>query len=129
ASFWIFGSHGISCAVLWWRCCRDDPRKHPAVNADKHHVIEQGRGGAITHREFNWRLFLNADLLFICLTYFAFGYGLDFYLAWLQTYLREARGFSVGQASLLASIVLLSGAMARVIGGFWSGRWVDRYGP
>ena len=128
ASFWIFGSLGIFWAVLWWRWFRDDPRKHPSVNADELHVIEQGRGGAITHREFNWRLFLNANLLFICLTYFAFGYGLYFYLTWLQTYLREARGFSAGQASLLASIVLLSGAMASVIGGFWTDRWVDRYG-
>jgi len=128
ASFWIFGSLGIFWAVLWWRWFRDDPRKHPSVNADELHVIEQGRGGAITHREFNWRIFLNANLLFICLTYFAFGYGLYFYLTWLQTYLREARGFSAGQASLLASIVLLSGAMASVIGGFWTDRWVDRYG-
>ena len=128
ASFWIFGSLGIFWAVLWWRWFRDDPGKHPSVNADELHVIEQGRGGAITHREFNWRLFLNANLLFICLTYFAFGYGLYFYLTWLQTYLREARGFSAGQASLLASIVLLSGAMASVIGGFWTDRWVDRYG-
>jgi len=128
ASFWIFGSLGIFWAVLWWRWFRDDPGKHPSVNADELHVIEQGRGGAITHREFNWRIFLNANLLFICLTYFAFGYGLYFYLTWLQTYLREARGFSAGQASLLASIVLLSGAMASVIGGFWTDRWVDRYG-
>jgi len=128
ASFWIFGSLGIFWAVLWWRWFRDDPRKHPSVNADELHVIEQGRGGTITHREFNWGLFLNANLLFICLTYFAFGYGLYFYLTWLQTYLREARGFSAGQASLLASIVLLSGAMASVIGGFWTDRWVDRYG-
>src|SRR5438132_10014141 len=127
-SFWIFGSLGVFWAVLWWRWFRDDPRKHPSVNADELHVIEQGRGGTITHREFNWRLFLNANLLFICLTYFAFGYGLYFYLTWLQTYLREARGFSAGQASLLASIVLLSGAMASVIGGFWTDRWVDRYG-
>src|SRR5438876_1005545 len=128
ASFWIFGSLGIFWAVLWWRWFRDDPRKHPSVNADELHVIEQGRGGAITHREFNWRIFLNANLLFICLTYFAFGYGLYFYLTWLQTYLREARGFSGGQASLLASIVLLSGAIASVIGGFWTDRWVYRYG-
>src|SRR5881628_1569073 len=128
ASFWIFGSVGVFWAVLWWRWFRDDPAKHPSVNADELQVIEEGRGGSITHREFNWRIFLSANLLFICLTYFAFGYGLYFYLTWLQTYLREARGFSGGQASLLASIVLLSGAMASLIGGFWTDRWAYRYG-
>ncbi len=128
ASFLIFGSLGVFWAVLWWRWFRDDPAKHPSVNANELQVIEQGRGGAIMHHEFNWRLFLSANLLFICLMYFAFGYGLYFYLTWLQTYLREARGFSGGQASLLASIVLLSGAMASVIGGFWTDRWVYRYG-
>src|SRR5438132_7051059 len=65
ASFWIFGSLGFFWAVLLWRWFRDDPAKHPAVNSEELHVIEQGRGGTITHREFNWRLFLNANLLFI----------------------------------------------------------------
>src|SRR2546426_2505501 len=131
ASFWIFGSLGVFWALLWWRWFRDDPAKHPSVNADELQVIEKGRGGPsgpTTHHKFDWRLLLSANLLFICLTYFAFGYGLYFYLTWLQTYLREARGFSGGQASLLASIVLLSGAIASVIGGFWTDRWVYRYG-
>ena len=128
ASFWIFGSLGVFWAVFWWRWFRDDPSKHPSVNARELQVIEEGRGNGAEHHELHWRLFLNANLLFICLTYFAFGYGLYFYLTWLQTYLREARGFSAGQASLLASIVLLSAAGACIIGGFWTDSWVRRYG-
>ena len=128
ASFWIFGSLGVFWAVFWWRWFRDDPSKHPSVNARELQVIEEGRGNGAEHHEFHWRLFLNANLLFICLTYFSFGYGLYFYLTWLQTYLREARGFSAGQASLLASIVLLSAAGACITGGFWTDSWVRRYG-
>src|SRR2546425_887007 len=128
ASFWIFGSVGVFWALLWWRWFRDDPAKHPSVNADELQVIEKGRGGPTTHHKFDWRLLLNANLLFICLTYFAFGYGLYFYLTWLQTYLREARGFSASQAGLLASMVLLSGAGASIAGGFWTDHWVKRYG-
>src|SRR3989454_9055735 len=128
ASFWIFGSVGVFWAVFWWRWFRDNPSKHPSVNAGELQVIEEGRGNGAEHHELHWRLFLNANLLFICLTYFAFGYGLYFYLTWLQTYLREARGFSAGQASLLASIVLLSAAGASIAGGFWTDHWVKRYG-
>ena len=128
ASFWIFGSLGVFWAVFWWRWFRDDPSKHPSVNAGELQVIEEGRGNGAEHHELHWRFFLSANLLFICLTYFAFGYGLYFYLTWLQTYLREARGFSAGQASLLASIVLLSAAGACITGGFWTDSLVRRYG-
>src|SRR5262249_16347061 len=127
ASFWIFGSLGVFWAVFWWRWFRDDPSKHPSVNADELKIIQEGRGPGTVHHEIRWRLFWSANLLFICLTYFAFGYGLYFYLTWLQTYLREARGFSGGQASLLASMVLLSGAGASIIGGYWPDRWVHSY--
>jgi MFS family permease len=68
------------------------------------------------------------NLLYVCLTYFAFGYGLYFYLTWLPTYLREARGFSADKASVLSSIVLLSGAAASLLGGMWTDGWSKKYG-
>src|SRR5207302_1592225 len=115
-------------AVLWWRWFRDDPAKHPAVNADELRTIREDRSANEEYRKIPWRSLLSRNLLFICVTYFAFGYGLYFYLTWLQTYLREARGFSANQASLLASLVLLSGAGASIVGGFWTDHWVKRYG-
>jgi len=128
ASFWIFGSLGVFWAGLWWRWFRDDPAKHPSVNANELEIIQHDRTVGTKGQGIEWRFLLSRNLLFICLTYFAFGYGLYFYLTWLQTYLREARGFSASQASLLASLVLLSGAGASIIGGFWTDSWVKRYG-
>jgi predicted MFS family arabinose efflux permease len=128
-SFWIFGSLGVFWAILWWRWFRDDPAKHPAVNEEELRIIQEGRSLDSDHRhKLEWKALLNANLLFICLTYFAFGYGLYFYLTWLQTYLREARGFSATEAGLLASIVLLCGAIASMGGGFWTDYWVKRHG-
>src|SRR5438874_1079627 len=86
--------------VLWWsvfwlKWFRDDPAQHPGVNTEELEIIRQDtvrpKPNAI-----EWRRLMSANLLYICLTYFAFGYGLYFYLTWLQTYLREARGFSAG---------------------------------
>jgi ACS family glucarate transporter-like MFS transporter len=128
ASFWVFGTLGVFWAILWWRWFRDDPASHPAVNAEELQMIRSGQAAGADRQKIEWRVLLNRNLLFICLTYFAFGYGLYFYLTWLQTYLREARGFSASQAGLLASLVLLSGAAASILGGFWTDHWVKRYG-
>jgi len=128
ASFWIFGGLGVVWAVAWWRWFRDNPREHPSVTGAELQLIEEGRGAQPRHHKIQWRYLLNRNLLFICLTYFAFGYGLYFYLTWLQTYLREARGFSASAASNLASVVLMAGAAAAILGGFWTDRWVKRYG-
>jgi MFS family permease len=127
-SFWIFGSFGVFWGMLWWRWFRDDPAKHPSVNSEELRIIRQDSTSDIAPDKIDWRALIDSNLLFICLTYFAFGYGLYFYLTWLQTYLREARGFSAGQASLLASIILFSGALASIAGGFWTDSWVKRYG-
>ena len=128
ASFWIFGSLGIFWAILWWRWFRDDPASHASVNPEELQIIQQDQAADVVQPQLEWRILLNRNLLFICLTYFAFGYGLYFYLTWLQTYLREARGFSANQASLLASLVLLCGAGTSIVGGLWTDHWVKRYG-
>jgi sugar phosphate permease len=102
-SFWIFGTLGIFWAAAWWKWFRDDPAQHPGPsNAEELKIIRQSQAPQAKHQTIEWHRLLNTDLLFICLTYFAFGYGLYFYLTWLPTYFREARGFSAkrGECSI-----------------------------
>jgi MFS transporter, ACS family, glucarate transporter len=128
ASFWIFGVLGIFWAYAWWKWFHDDPARHPAVNAAELEIIRDG-GTANMHKQaIEWRLLLNRNLFFICAMYFAVGYGLYFYLTWLPTYLREARGFDARSAGLLAGLVLFMGAITSLLGGFWTDRWVKKYG-
>jgi len=127
ASFWIFGSFGLFWSAAWWRWFRDNPAEHPAVNAAELNIIRQDRKQAKPER-IQWDRLLSPNLLYVCLTYFAFGYGLYFYLTWLPTYFREARGFSANAASYLSSIVLLAGAGASVLGGYWTDSWSKKYG-
>jgi len=127
ASFWIFGVFGLFWAYAWWKWFRDDPAQHPAVNAPELDLIREG--GATVHKhKMQWRLLLSWNLFFICAMYFAVGYGLYFYLTWLPTYLREARAFSAASAGLLAGLVLFMGAITSLVGGFWTDRWVKKYG-
>jgi len=127
ASFWIFGIFGLFWAYAWWKWFRDDPAQHPAVNARELDIIREG-GAAVHKHTMQWRLLLNWNLFFICAMYFAVGYGLYFYLTWLPTYLREARAFSAAAAGLLAGLVLFMGAITSLLGGFWTDRWVKKYG-
>jgi len=126
-SFWIFGTFGLVWAVAWWKWFRDDPRQHPSVNPAELEIIIDGRT-LVKNESIEWQRLFTPNLLFVCLTYFAFGYGLYFYLTWLPTYLREARGLSATSASVWSSVVLLSGAASSMVGGLWTDRWSKRYG-
>jgi MFS family permease len=127
ASFWIFGGVGVIWSLFWWRWFRDDPASHPSVNHEELALITSGTP-AISHPRVHWRDLLDLNLLCICLMYFCIGYGLYFYLTWLPTYFKEARGFSTQQAAWLSSAVLLTGAIASIIGGWLTDRLTSRYG-
>lgn len=126
-TFFAFGSLGVIWCVVWWRWFRDDPALHPSVNDAELETIRRGLPAA-GHGAFLWRRLLSANLLLICLMYFCMAYTLYFNLTWLPTYLREARGFSVEQAGIIAGIVLLTGGIATWAGGRLTDHLVRRYG-
>src|SRR5262249_52306699 len=103
------------------------PAQHPSVNPAELKIIRKDWEHRKPHA-IEWRRLMSANLLYVCLTYFAFGYGLYFYLTWLPTYFREARGFSAGAASYLSSAALFRGAAASLVGGFWTDHWSKKYG-
>src|SRR5262245_35111506 len=104
-SFFVFGVIGVIWCVFWLRWFKDNPAKHPSVNAQELELIQRGISHNESHR-FKWGELLSLNLLLICLMYFTMGYTLYFNLTWLPTYLRTVRGFSVQQAANLAGIVL-----------------------
>jgi MFS family permease len=130
-TFWVFGILGAIWAIFWWRWYRDDPAAHPAVNQAELSIIRGGDAKPTEQgkTEAHWgQLFQSRNLLFIGLHYFCYGYGLYFYLTWLPTYLREARGFSARQTGWIAGAILLVAAAANVIGGILTDRLSRHYG-
>lgn len=127
ASFWIFGSLGVVWSIFWWRWFRDDPAAHPSVSPQELALIAAG-GTAPERLRIHWRDLLDTNLMWICLMYFCIGYGLYFYLTWLPTYFKEARGFSTTEAAWLASAVLLAGGLATMAGGWLTDALTGRYG-
>src|SRR5262249_41755046 len=126
---WAFvecGAAGVLWLIWWRRWFRDLPEEHPAVNEAELSLIRAGRSGKEESHRVPWKtLFTSANLAFICLMYFAYGYGLYFYITWLPTYLLEARGFSVNSTKWLAAAPWAGSALA-----FWGGGWVTGWvGP
>jgi MFS transporter, ACS family, glucarate transporter len=126
---WIFVEFGLIgtlwCAV-WHRWFRDRPEDHSSVNQAELQLIRSDEAdetaGSSPH-VVPWRVLCRSgNLAFICLMYFAYGYGLYFYITWLPTYLLEARGFSIGSTKWLAALPWVLSAL-----GFWFGGWLTDY--
>jgi len=127
AAFLIFGMLGLAWSVFWWRWFRDDPAQHPSVSPEELTLITEG-AQAREHPRLHVRDLLDPNLALICLMYFCIGYGLYFYLTWLPTYFKEARGFSTTRAALLAGAVLATGGVATLGGGWLTDTLVKKYG-
>ncbi len=125
-AFVEFGLIGALWCAVWHRWFRDRPEDHPSVNEAELRLIRSDEADEImvsgTHIV-PWRvLFRSTNLAFICLMYFAYGYGLYFYITWLPTYLLDARGFSIASAKWLAALPWALSAL-----GFWFGGWATDY--
>jgi MFS family permease len=121
---WVFAECGVIGAlwlVAWRRWFRDSPEDSPAVNEAELKLIREGRAPRELERaaQVPWKtLFTSPNLAFVCLMYFAYSYGLFFYITWLPTYLHEARGFSLSSTKWLAAAPWAVSAVA-----FWVGGW------
>lgn len=126
AAFLCFGALGIVWCAFWWRWYRDTPAEHPAVSQAE---LAEITAGLQSHESaVTWKSLLNLNLLILCVVYFCVIYGLYFYLTWLPTYFREARGYTASQAAGLSSMVLLTGGIATISGGWLTDTLVRKFG-
>ena len=115
-AFEMFAIPGLIWAVAFFMWFRDDPRTHPSVNAAEAALMPAPEhtavGGAVP-----WSLILrNPSIWLLCIQYAFLSYGWYFYVTWLPTYLREARGTSIKFGALLASLPLLLGGIGCLVG-------------
>jgi ACS family glucarate transporter-like MFS transporter len=109
-TFEIFGAIGMVWALLFYRWYRDDPSQHPRVSADELALLPPARESAVARSGVPWRLIFSSRAVWLLsLQYMCLAYGWWFYINWLPTYLREARGTSLKMGALLAGLPLLLG--------------------
>lgn len=114
-AFVLFGLPGVMWAIafFWWY--RDDPRKHPSINAAELALLPPAEDTAVGVAMPWRRLLTSRSVWLLCLQYACLSYGWYFYVTWLPTYLREARGTGVKFGALLASLPLLLGGLGCLV--------------
>lgn len=141
ASFAIFGLMGVVWTAVFYSWFRDDPAKHPSVNAAELLLINQGRRPtdlpADLHPPVPWKYVLTSlNVWALGGTMMAAAFCNYLYLFWYSTYLQEARGVTPERAGQLTGLVLTGSAIGCLLGGFfakwtvelpWGRKWGRRW--
>ncbi len=118
-TFGIFGLIGVVWAILFARWFRDRPAGHPSVNAAELAMMDGAERNAPSHQAVPWgRLVTSRAVWMLWLQYAAISYGWYFYITWLPTYLREARGMPLEKSAVLAGLPLFFGGIGCFVGGW-----------
>jgi len=107
---------GIIWAAVWYWLVRDAP---PDLGASEPRGSDANLLRVLSRNSNLWR---------VCGVYFAFGYGIYFYITWMPTYLREARQFSIGATGTWSALLWMSGGAGYLIGGYATDSLLRRYG-
>lgn len=125
--FGVLGLAWVAFCALWYR---DDPADHPAVSVSEVAMIRVGAALPPSPSEpVPWRsLLLHRDLLILCGTYLASGFGFQFFVTWLPTYLNKEHGLTLARSGFYAALPLLAGALGCALGGLLSDWFARRSG-
>src|SRR5206468_12514849 len=118
------GAIGILWAIWFYRWFRDNPRDHKSVNAAELELLKETQQNSAGRADVPWaRLLRSRTVWLLWLQYFCFSYGWYFYITWLPTYLKEARGLELKKGALLAGIPLFAGGIGSMLSG-WLAAWL-----
>src|SRR5450432_378415 len=142
AAFRLLGIHGLIWAILFWRWFRDNPLRHPALDAAEKELL----GGvavaeslastrvevpSTTHVNVPWRVFLTSHSAWLLwIQYACFSYGWFFYVTWYPKFLDSRHGHNLGPVTLalLAGLPLFGGGFGCLIAGFGAAPLARRLG-
>jgi ACS family glucarate transporter-like MFS transporter len=118
-AFAIFGAVGVAWVLVCLFWYRDDPADHPAVNAGELAIIRVGAAPApkIAQRVPWRRMLTDPNMLRMSFTYFASGFGFQFFVTWLPTYFTKEFGVSLMGSGVYAALPLIAGAVGCFLGG------------
>jgi MFS transporter, ACS family, glucarate transporter len=126
-TFAVFGVVGLVwCAVcaFWYR---DEPADDPSVNSEELRLIRLGAAPPPQAGErVPWKtLLLNPTMIALFCSYFASGFGFQFFVTWLPTYFMREHGLTLQRSGLFASLPLAAGALGCLMGGVIAD-WITR---
>ncbi|HET8550423.1 MAG TPA: MFS transporter, partial [Bryobacteraceae bacterium] len=117
-AFELFGALGVVWAIFFYRWYRDNPRDHKSVNAAELALLRGAEETASGHGDVPWGRFLRSRTVWLLwIQYFCLSWGWYFYITWLPTYLREARGLELTKGAVLAGLPLFLGGVGCLLCG------------
>jgi len=121
-AFVTFGAIGIFWAFFFYRWFRDSPRDHRAVNQAELALLSDAQE-ASGHGNVPWgKLLRSRTVWLLWVQYFLLSFPWYFYITWLPTYLKEARGLDNQSVAYYAIFPLLFGGMGSFVCGTLSNR-------
>lgn len=127
-AFAVFAVPGVIWAAVFYWWFRDHPRDHRSVNAAELALVNEGRPAATARPKVPWAKIVRSRTVWLLFVqYFCFGYGWYFYITWLPTYVKEARGLELQKGALLSGLPLFFGGFACIFSGWFAG-WLVRRG-
>ena len=128
-AFELFGVLGAVWAIAFYWWYRDAPADHPAVNRAELALLPAGKDTARVEGGIPWRLLAGTPSVWLlCVQYACLAYGWWFYVTWLPTYLRDARGTTVALGALLSGLPLLFGGFGCMVSGALTRPFAARLG-
>ncbi len=122
--FLIYAAVGCLWAIGFWYWFRDDPAKHPGVNAAELAAMRTGESPQPTDPgPIPWRAVLTNRGIIALSAIMVFGaFYTYFFYGWLPTYLMEGRGVTNQLAGWLGALVIGGSGIGMLIGGWLADR-------
>ena len=126
-AFAVFGLAGLLWCVVCMLWFREEPADHRSVNGEELRVIRLGAAPPPQAGErVPWKtLLLNPTMIALFCSYFASGFGFQFFVTWLPTYLMREHGLTLQKSGVLAGLPLAAGAVGCLMGGVIAD-WITR---
>jgi MFS transporter, ACS family, glucarate transporter len=117
-AFEVFGCLGVVWAVFFYAWYRDHPRDNRSLNDAERQLLLPNEALAAGHAHVPWEKFLaSPQVWLLCAQYFCSSYGWYFYITWLPTYLKEARGLDLSTSAVLGILPLFLGGLGSMVSG------------
>lgn len=129
-SFVITGAMAVVWGI-WWLMTYHEPHKHPRITKEELDYIRQDEvvkedGSVHAHHIPMYRLLTYPVILKAIIAYALYLYIWVVFTFWIPTFLMKARGLSLKEMGLAASVPFIVGVVMELIGGKVFDKWYDK---
>jgi ACS family glucarate transporter-like MFS transporter len=132
-SFYACALIGLAAGAAWYLLARDNPKDHPWIEKKELEYIEAGlpksAEGKDQGKALPWGAILgNRNIIFVSLSYFAYGYIAYIFFTWFFIYLSRVRGLDLKASAFYSMLPFLAMASCSPLGGWIADVLTKRHG-